>query len=179
MALAARTAARYRRGMTSFTSLDPLLAELARTPDLVERAATGLTAAELLFRPAPDAFSLVEHACHLRDLEVEGYGVRLRRLRDEDDPDLEGFDGTRVAAERDYRTQHFADALAAFRAARRENLRLATALTPDELARAGRFMGETVVAVPDILAMMREHDGEHVAELDALLEALKRARCPH
>ena len=40
---------------------------------------------------------------HLCDLEREGFGVRIRRLRDETTPHPPDFDGTRVAQQRDYR----------------------------------------------------------------------------
>ncbi len=67
-------------------------------------------------RPAGGGFSLVEHACHLRDLEREGYLLRFMRLLAESYPVLEGFEGERVAADRDYLAQ---DAIAAARRIRR------------------------------------------------------------
>src|SRR5687768_544819 len=49
---------------------------------------------ELLTRqPAAGGFALVENAWHLADLEVEGYGVRLRRLLAERSPVLPDFQG--------------------------------------------------------------------------------------
>ena len=84
---------------------------LATMPAFVEAAlATGSGALEL--RPGEAEFSLVEHACHLRDLEREGYLVRVRRMLAEKRPELAPFDGAAVAASRAYLSQ---DARAAAR----------------------------------------------------------------
>jgi len=51
---------------------------------------------------SPDEFSVLENICHLRDLELQGYTPRIRRILAEADPDLADFDGARVAAESSY-----------------------------------------------------------------------------
>src|SRR5690349_634024 len=63
-------------------------------------------------RAPHEEFALGEQACHLRDVEREGYLVRLERMLAEDCPALEGFDGAAVAKARDYPSQ---DARAAAR----------------------------------------------------------------
>ena len=42
-------------------------------------------------------FSPVEQVWHLADLEAEGFGLRIRRLRSESAPVLADFDGSKVA----------------------------------------------------------------------------------
>src|SRR5258708_11053139 len=82
------------------------LERLAAMPAFVEAAIEAASGEELAFRPGEEGeFSLVEHACHLRDLEREGYLVRVRRVLAEDTPALEGFDGAAVAPERRYLPQ--------------------------------------------------------------------------
>src|SRR5258708_30158306 len=77
------------------------LERLAAMPAFVEAAIEAASGEELAFRPGEEGeFSLVEHACHLRDLEREGYLVRVRRVLAEDTPALEGFDGAAVARQR-------------------------------------------------------------------------------
>src|SRR5258708_18987177 len=81
------------------------LERLAAMPAFVEAAIEAASGEELAFRPGEEGeFSLVEHACHLRDLEREGYLVRVRRVLAEDTPALEGFDGAAVARQRRYLT---------------------------------------------------------------------------
>jgi hypothetical protein len=122
-------------------------------------------------QPAPEVFSLVEHACHLRDLEGEGYLVRVRRVLAEDRPALEGFDGAAVAATRHYLAQDASLAAAQFARARGELVALLAPLTPAELAREATFMGKPS-CMADLVAMMVEHDRGHREEIDALLAGL-------
>ena len=153
-----------------------LLADLERMPDLVAGLARGVAPERLASRGDGDEFSFTGHACHLRDLEVEGYAARIRRLATEERPSLPGFDGARVAAERDYDAQDFGAALAAFAEARRANVAAVRALAPAAFLREGRFeeTGATVT-IDGVLAMMREHDREHLAQLRA---RRVHARCP-
>src|SRR6185503_7627403 len=103
----------------------------------------------------------------------------IRRLLDETDPQLDGFDGARVAVERDYNSQDFAPALEAFVDARRANVRMvaeATDREPAALERSGIFEGERRVTLLDVLEMMREHDGGHLREIAELRGAVRDAR---
>ncbi len=148
--------------------LRDLLAFLAETPEIVRRWASVLDAAGVRAKPSPTEFSALEQVCHLRDIEREGYAVRLRRLLAEDEPALPDVDGAKLARERDYQRQDFAAALAAFAETRRANVTAVESLSPDQLERAGLFAGGRRVTVADVLAMMREHDETHRAELQGL-----------
>jgi GNAT superfamily N-acetyltransferase len=153
-----------------------LIDTLAKTPDLVAELTLGLSSNDLRWRPEDDSFSFVEQACHLRDLEVEGYGVRIRRLLAEDGPALEDFDGARIAAERDYAAQGFAEALAAFRAARHENMDAVRTLENRSFGRQGTFDGARPITLHGVLEMMREHDEDHIRQLTRLRETLTENR---
>src|SRR5258708_35668060 len=80
-------------------SLEGAIEELAAMPAFVAAALEECGEA-LGIRPREGEFSLVEHACHLRDLEREGYLVRVRRMLAEERPDLAPFDGAAGAASR-------------------------------------------------------------------------------
>lgn len=150
-----------------------LLDFLAQTPGRVAALAGALPADALPQRPAPESFSALEQACHLRDIERDGYGIRIRRILDEDEPVLPGINGARLAAERDYLSQDLAAALAEFAAARAESLLLLRQATPAQRLRGGRF-GDEVVPLHGIAGMMRQHDSEHVQELEAIRDRFKR-----
>ena len=120
-------------------------------------------------QPAPGEFSLVEHACHLRDLEREGYLVRVRRMLTETEPALQDFDGGAIAAARDYPSQDADAAARAFAWARSELLDLIRPLDPEQLAREGTF-GDRRVCFADVIAMMVEHDRGHREEIEHILE---------
>ena len=60
--------------------LSEIIAFLEETPEAVRRLSEGLGADELRARADDGSFSFVEHACHLRDIEREGYGARIERI---------------------------------------------------------------------------------------------------
>ena len=147
------------------------LGEIASMPAFLERVFASAGAQRLAMAPAAGGFSLLEHACHLRDLEAEGYAVRVRRLLEEERPELVGFDGARIARERDYCSQDAQAALAAFTQTRQALAVRLAALSEEERCREGVFAGGPVT-LEGLVAMMAGHDGEHRAEIEALLAEL-------
>ena len=116
--------------------------------------------------PGPGgAFAPVEQVWHLADLEREGFGVRIRRLRDETDPHLPDFDGARVAKDRDYAALSLVDGLRAFEVARAANIATLLSLEPEAWARGGTQEGVGPVALRDLPLLMRDHDRAHRAEI--------------
>src|SRR5512134_1183413 len=101
-------------------ALAEAVTRLESMPAFVSSALASVPAADLTRQPRSGEFSLVEHACHLRDLEREGYLVRVRRMLAEKAPALLPFDGGAIAAARDYRAQDARIAAQEFGAARRE-----------------------------------------------------------
>jgi DinB superfamily len=156
------------------TDQESMLAELAAMPHYLATAFGRMPAADVT-RPGPGgAFSPVEHAWHLADLEREGYAVRIERLLAETAPALPDFDGARIAEERNYRALSLSDGIARFAAARTANLARLSAIAGDAWLRAGTQEGVGPVALCDIPAMMAEHDAGHRAEIEAWLAAHRK-----
>ena len=149
---------------------------LEQTPAFFRRQAQGYADGDLRWKPSAGQFSFVENACHLRDIEVEGYGARIRKLLAENHPELPDVDGARLARERDYNTQDFAAALADFERARAENLRAVRELSSEQLSRAGTLEGVGQITLGKLLHLMREHDEAHRQELVELREQLAGAK---
>lgn len=141
-------------------------------PDFVLAAVIAVGRDGVRFKLSPGDFSLLEHACHLRDLEREGYLVRIRRMLAEPHPALDSFDGTAVAASRDYMAQDARLAAMDFAAARRELVGLLAPLTDVELQRQGTF-AEKPVRLSDVIGMIVEHDREHRLEMEAVLDQVE------
>lgn len=123
--------------------------------------------------PAADVetFSALGHVCHLRDIESDGYVVRIQRLRTEDRPLLVSLDGARLAAERSYDTADVEQALAAFGEARARSLEALRSVTPDEWDRGGQFEGYGPVTLRRLVEIMVEHDGGHLLAMSNLPRA--------
>jgi hypothetical protein len=149
-----------------------LLDFLHETPNRLARLTEGLLVRELCLKNSEDEFSALEHLCHLRDLELQGYTPRIKLLLDESDPALADFDGARVAAESDYHNQQADLALQTFREARRENVRTLRSLSEEKLERAGTLEGVGKITLLRLAEMMREHDEGHIEELRVLRQRL-------
>ena len=121
---------------------------------------------DVLRAPGPGGiFSPVEQVWHLADLEREGFGERIRRLRDETGPRLPDFDGARIAAERSYKSLSFADGLRAFESARAANLETFRTLGDEAWGRSGTQDGLGAVTLCDMPELMRQHDEAHKTEI--------------
>src|SRR5262249_55251430 len=123
-------------------------------------------------QPVPGLFSVVEHCCHLRDLEEEGYPLRLRRMLRESTPVLDDFDGGKVAAGRAYPAQDLTQAMQAFAEARSRNLLVFAGLDRTALARTARFGEQGTITVLRLAELMAEHDASHRGELEDLFRTL-------
>src|ERR671932_277057 len=87
--------------------LADMIAFLAETPEAVRRLREGFEGDELRARADDGSFSIVEHVCHLRDIEREGYGSRIEKILGEESPTLADIDGAALARERCYNEQPF------------------------------------------------------------------------
>ena len=153
-----------------------LLTFLDETPNQLAKSTSGLSNAELRFQNSPDQFSVLENICHLRDLELQGYTPRVRRILAEPDPALADFDGARVAAESSYSNEQPGLALQAFQTARRENVEVLRALTEGQMNREGTLAGVGTITLRRLAEMMREHDEGHLEDLRVLSQRLSQAR---
>jgi hypothetical protein len=144
------------------------LAALAEMPRFLEHMAARFAGAAAR-QPGPaGAFSFVQNVWHLADLEREGYGERIARLRREARPALPDFDGARLARERDYQSRSVGDGLAAFAAARTANLAALRTVAEGEWEREGVQEGVGRITLRDVAAMMAEHDATHRDEIRGL-----------
>ena len=164
---------RHTMWLMNSTDRLQLLAQLAHTPAQLAELIDGLPKDSVRVRPAPDEFSVVENICHLRDIEVEGYAIRIRRLITENHPALSDIDGTRLAIEREYNNQDLQEALMTFTRARQENISSLSDASDSEFEREADLEGVGKITLERLLEMMCEHDEGHVDELTTMRRRLK------
>jgi hypothetical protein len=128
----------------------------------------------LRWRNSDDEFSALENVCHLRDIEAEGYAIRIDRILDETNPFLADIDGGRLAIERSYKDQDPNLALRDFIGARTKNLEKLRGVDTEDFEREGTLQGVGLVTLKRLLEMMCEHDEGHIEELRVLRQTLKR-----
>jgi hypothetical protein len=153
--------------MISHESLDvqEVIEALARSADDAARLLRDLSEPALRARNSPDEFSALENICHLRDIEVEGYRVRVNKILTEDKPILPDIDGGRLAIDRAYNNQNVDEALEAFALARRQNIVVLMQVNDEQLKRSGFMTGVGEITLEKLLVMMRDHDEDHLEEL--------------
>jgi hypothetical protein len=149
-----------------------MLERLALLPQILRAAVDAAGKSRLRIRASDGRFSLVEHAWHLADLEEEGFGVRIARLIDEDDPQIADFAGDVIAEQRRYIEQDVEPALDRFKRAREANITRLASLTPEQLQRSGTQEGVGPITLARIPAMMLGHDRSHARDLTELLHEL-------
>jgi DinB superfamily len=122
-----------------------------------------------------EPFTALAQLCHLRDIELDGYHVRLRRTLAESEPTLESIDGERLAVERSYASEHSEAVLEAFRRARSQTLHLLSAVEPSQLERTAHFAEHGVVTLRSLVHLLCSHDQQHLAGLQWLLARIRSA----
>jgi hypothetical protein len=145
--------------------LNGLIEDLRRTPARVEALMARMSPEKQTHNPRPEAFSPRENVHHLRDIEAEGYGVRLLRLLGEPDPVLKDLDGDDLARERNYNGRPHEPALAEFALLRAANVERLLRLTPEDLDRKGSWENDGPVTLGKVLTLWREHDRGHLDEI--------------
>ncbi|ONR78515.1 damage-inducible protein DinB [Burkholderia cenocepacia] len=152
-------------------------AALARMPARLAARAAHVPAALATRRPAGTGFSLVEHACHLRDLDAV-FAARIDAVRTAELPVIESVDGTALAAQRDYLAQPLDLAVTAFRSGRAALCATAATLDPSQLARCGLRDGIRRMSLDELVRELLDHDRTHPLELDELLAELELPPLP-
>ena len=147
---------------------DVLFTSLAAAPNQMRELLADVPVDAFTFKPSDDQFSILENVCHLRDIELEGYSTRIKRILNEDEPELPDIDGGRLAIERNYNRQDLASAADAFISTRKANLELIRGIDERQLSRVGKLQGVGSVTLEELLEMMTEHDEGHFEELHLL-----------
>ena len=126
-----------------------------------------------------EPLTAIEQICHVRDIEVDGYQVRFRRMLDEWRPDLPALDAEAMAQDRLYSQQDAAAVLDDFRAARAGTLSLIRTLSSAQLDRPGFFEGYGPVTLRSLVHYLSSHDQQHLSGLQWLLGKLSSRRMPN
>lgn len=155
--------------------VDESLSTLEHFPGFLRDALDQLGDPRARVRADEQSWSLCEQIWHLADLEREGWLVRIERLLQESAPVLPDFDGTALAAQRDYRSKDPYLGLQRFSAARSASLARLRSLNGEQWKRKGTQEGVGALALSDLPGRMVEHDEEHRVEIEALLTRLRSA----
>ena len=119
---------------------------LARFPDQLAAHYAAIQTGYSAWTPASwegvpsESLSAIEQLCHVRDIEIDGYHVRIQRTLTENNPALAALDTDALAGVRHYRTSNAAEVLAAFRAARAKTIAMISALPGEQFDRRDEIL---------------------------------------
>jgi hypothetical protein len=122
-----------------------------------------------------EPFTAIEQVCHVRDIEIEGYQVRIRRTLAEDSPFLPSIDSEPIAKQRNYGAADVVQVFASFRAARAETIALLRSLEAASFDRSAEFEGYGPVTLRGLVHFLCSHDQQHLSGLQWLLGKIARA----
>ena len=116
-----------------------------------------------------EPLTALEQLCHVRDIEIDGYHVRIRRTLAESTPTLASIDTDALVRERAYARDEPARVLAAFRAARAQTLEMIAGLSDAQFERTAVFEGYGPLTLRSLVHYLCSHDQQHLAGLQWLL----------
>jgi len=143
---------------------------LRALPDQIEAVVRDLDEEALRRRPAPDQWSIKEVCAHLRDsLEIDG--ERIRRMLEEDQPSIAGYDQEALAREGDYQNASMPLVLTALRAFSGGNAYVLEGLSEEQWQRGGRHEERGPINVSGYAEQQAEHVRAHLEQLRSLRPA--------
>lgn len=151
---------------------------LRRFPDQLAQQFMSIPAAYQTWRPQSwegipsESMTAIEQLCHLRDVEIDGYHQRFKRLLMESSPTLESLDGYALIEEREYHNADPVQVINSFRQAREKTVRLIQSLTPLQMDRRGYIPGYGEICVRSLIHFLSSHDQQHLSGLQWLLGQL-------
>lgn len=140
---------------------------LAAAPDHLRRLCARLDPNKLALRPAQDQFSPLENVWHLRDIEMEGYLVRIEQILTNDTPVLGDIKGDQLAIDRRYNELALEPAIEGFSAARAASMQLLRSATSNDWTRQALFEGQ-MLTLAGLVEVMMEHDRGHFSCLEGI-----------
>jgi uncharacterized damage-inducible protein DinB len=146
-----------------------ILSRLQETPKLLVALLRGMSDEALRRKPAPEKWSMLEIACHLRDVEeffVERYG----KIANHDRPQLRMINQDELAAKLRYNQDDLALVLKQFQGLRAESVAILGALAAQSWQRVGVHSKQGDVSIAWTAEHQVEHDANHLGQIRALRE---------
>jgi hypothetical protein len=145
--------------------LQPILARMARFPDVLDALLVGVSDDEARWRHADEAWSMVEVVDHLVDEEELDFGPRLRVVLEDPTQDYVPTDPEGIVLQRRGEARDLGDALARFRELRAGSLAWLHTLEGADWEQEKRHPQIGTLSAGDLLASWAAHDALHLRQL--------------
>jgi hypothetical protein len=121
--------------------------------------------AALAWHPAPGEWCVKECLGHILEAERRGFNGRIRRVLQDDEPALPGWDQQEVARQRQDCSRPTLELLREFTDLRADSLRLIAGLSQSDLERGGQHQKVGHLRVADLLHEWVHHDRNHLKQM--------------
>ena len=138
-----------------------VLARLQASPAALAVATRGLSEEALRRRSSPGKWSIVEIACHLRDVE-RLFVERFTKIAHQERPSLWMMDNDRVAEARRYVDAEFDAVVREWKRLRGDTLVLLRALPHAAWQRTGLHPKRGEVTIEQLVSVLADHDRSHI-----------------
>ena len=151
--------------LLEFSTPSAMLAILRATPAALDTLIRQKPYEKIQQRPQAGEWSAGEIICHLRDVEIEVYLPRVRKVISEINPFLPGVDTDPWATERNYVSQDPKDALHSFVNARMELITMLKSLDPTGWDRQARHAIIGPTSLRELVNILLSHDRLHIQQI--------------
>jgi hypothetical protein len=148
-----------------------MINEYLSGPAILRKAVSGLNADQLLARPIPDKWTILEAVCHLADFEII-CADRIKRVIAEDEPTMFGGDPDAFAARLAYQKRDLKDELAIVDLMRKQVAVILGELKDQDFQRHGIHSEYGPLTLETILMRVTNHIPHHVRFIEEKRKAL-------
>ncbi|HVN21790.1 MAG TPA: DinB family protein [Dongiaceae bacterium] len=145
------------------------------TAGRLQKAISGLTPAQLKWRPEPTKWSIAEIIAHLADAEIVA-SWRMRSVIGENGITIQPFDQDAWASVFRYRDRDAKRSLEVFRVMRENNLRMLKEIAPETWDNFGMHLERGKESVAHLAKMFAGHDTNHILQVEGIVKQIKSAK---
>lgn len=158
--------------------LDACLERTRGGPGVLGESCEGLAEDDFRRKPGVGKLSILEHMTHMLDMERDVFGVRLRRVLEEENPKLEPVDQEHYVDESRYAGRTFRQVFDEWQKLRLANVELVEATGPAEWTRAVRHpdLGDATFA--DVVHRWSRHDSDHLRQIEIIARNSRERNVP-
>jgi DinB family protein len=151
----------------------PGLEQLEKTPEILRLLMDGLSGEEANWKPGAKRFSIAETLEHLSHVEGHCFRLRVERMIEEENPELESYDTDAYFAAGQFSGRDAEDSFDHFEEQRELNLEYLRGLPESVLQRTGRHSRLGDITIANVMNEWALHDLTHIRQIADLIRALK------
>jgi uncharacterized damage-inducible protein DinB len=145
--------------------MEPLIASYAKGHERLKQAVAGVTEEELMFKQAPDQWSIKEIVIHLCDAEVVAVH-RIKKVISEPNPQLLAFDQDRWSSRLTYQEQDHELQMEIFRLLRLSLIPVLSKLASEDWSRSSMHNENGAMTLQEIVEHFVNHTDQHLQQID-------------